>query len=220
MFWLYRGSGIELWRGHSIAMVGLIIFQKNAVLGKVKTRIAATAGDHKALEIYHLLTTYTHREARDVKVDKFLFFSDYIPEEASALYPGYQLRVQCQGDLGDRMSDAFSLLFSQGYSSVVIVGTDCPELKASDLNGAFLALTHHDLVIGPARDGGYYLLGTNGYRPELFRDIRWSTSEVLEHTLDRANEAALDYEFLEIYSDVDTMEDWEDFCGSLKDSAG
>ena len=201
-------------------MVGLIIFQKNAVLGKVKTRLAATAGDHIALEIYHLLTSYTHREARGVKVDKFLFFSDFVPEEAVGLYPGYQMKIQSEGDLGDRMSDAFCRLFSQGYTSVVIVGTDCPELKTKDLNDAFLALTHHDLVIGPARDGGYYLLGMNQYRPELFKDIRWSTSTVLEDTLHRANQTDLDYEFLQIYSDIDTMEDWEGFCGTLTDSVG
>ncbi len=197
-------------------MVGLIIFQKNAVLGKVKTRLAATVGDEKALEVYQWLTDHTHRVVSELRVDKFIYFSDFIPDGASELFPTYGFAVQRDGDLGERMAGAFSDLFVKGYRHVAIIGTDCPELHPSDLRDAYLALNDHDLVVGPARDGGYYLLGMNRPQSRLFQGIPWSTSEVLPMTLDRANADSLDYEFLQIHADVDTWEDWELFCQRRK----
>lgn len=199
-----------------MSMAALIIFQKNAILGKVKTRLASTTGDEQALEIYNWMTTYTHQIANQIRVDKFLFYSDFIPQHSDEILHGYQFEVQSGANLGERMSNAFAYLFAKGYSSVVIIGTDCPELKVSDLNKAFLALSQNDLVIGPAKDGGYYLLGKSCFCPELFRDIPWSTSKVLELTLDRADEANLHYEFLNIKSDIDTIEDWEKFTAENK----
>ncbi|MBN7811930.1 TIGR04282 family arsenosugar biosynthesis glycosyltransferase [Algoriphagus sp. H41] len=196
----------------------LIIFQKNATRGTVKTRIAATAGEDKALEIYNWLTSYTHGVAGEVKVDKFLFYSDFVPEDAEHHLPGYSFAVQEGGDLGERMSNAFRMVFSKGYSDAVIIGTDCPELHTSDLNSAFLVLSHNDLVIGPARDGGYYLLGMKGFYPQLFSGIPWSTATVLERTLDIADREGMDYEFLKIRSDVDTLEDWENFSSKTNPS--
>lgn len=199
-----------------MSMAALIIFQKNAILGKVKTRLASTTGDEQALEIYNWMTTYTHQIANQIRVDKFLFYSDFIPQHSDEILHGFQFEVQSGANLGERMSNAFAYLFAKGYSSVVIIGTDCPELKVSDLNKAFLALSQNDLVIGPAKDGGYYLLGKSCFCPELFRDIPWSTSKVLELTLDRADEANLHYEFLNIKSDIDTIEDWEKFTAQNK----
>jgi rSAM/selenodomain-associated transferase 1 len=190
---------------------GLIIFQKNAVPGRVKTRIAATVGDGRALEIYDWLTAYTHRIVREVRVDKYLFYSDFIPDRQAASLQDYQARIQSGSDLGDRMQNAFRHLFENGYSSAVIIGTDCAELKVSDLNDAFMALSRSDIVLGPARDGGYYLLGMRGFHPEVFSGIPWSTSTVMESTLESANKAGLDYEFLEIRSDIDTFEDWQNY---------
>ena len=190
---------------------GLIIFQKNAIPGQVKTRISASVGDDHALEIYEWLTSYTHQITREIKVDKYLFYSDFVPREAEELNYGYQVEVQTGSNLGDRMRNAFRSLFENGYSSVVIIGTDCADLKISDLNDAYMGLSHSDLVIGPAQDGGYYLLGMSRFLPEIFDDIPWSTSRVLELTLDTANKAGLDYEFLEIRSDIDTFEDWQNY---------
>lgn len=199
-----------------MSMAALMIFQKNAIPGKVKTRLASTIGDEQALEIYNWMTAYTHQIASQMRVDKFLFYSDFIPQHPEEIFHGYQFEVQSGSNLGERMSNAFAYLFAKGYSSVVIVGTDCPDLKVSDLNKAFLALSQNDLVIGPAKDGGYYLLGKSCFCPELFKDIPWSTSKVLELTLDRADEANLHYEFLNIKSDIDTIEDWEKFTAQNK----
>ena len=194
-----------------MSKTGLIIFQRNPILGQVKTRIAASVGDHHALEIYNWLTDYTHKIAREVKVDKYLFYSDFIPQHAEKESQDFQVEVQSGANLGDRMLNAFRNLFENGYSNVVIIGTDCADLRISDLNDAYMALSHSDVVIGPANDGGYYLLGMSGYHPELFNEIPWSTSKVLEMTLDIANKSRLDYEFLEIRSDIDTFEDWQNF---------
>jgi rSAM/selenodomain-associated transferase 1 len=195
---------------------GMIIFQKNALLGHVKTRIAATTGDDLALKIYNWLTAYTHRIAREVKVDKYLFYSDFIPDQPELDHQEYYVELQAGSDLGERMRNAFKQLFEDGYSSVVIIGTDCAELQVSDLNAAYRTLSHSDLVIGPASDGGYYLLGMSQYHPELFTQIPWSTDKVLELTLEVANNAGLTYEILEIRSDIDTFEDWQNFSSSKK----
>lgn len=194
-----------------MSKAALIIFQKNAMLGKVKTRLATTVGDDQALEIYKWLTSYTHQIASQIRVDKFLFYSDFIPDQAAQDHPEYHFEVQSGLDLGQRMSNAFAFLFAKGYSNVVIIGTDCPDLQVSDLNNAFLALSENDLVFGPAKDGGYYLLGLNKFYPELFREIPWSTPKVLEMSLDMSDELNLEYEFLKILSDIDTFEDWKEF---------
>lgn len=175
----------------------------------MKTRLAASVGHTQALEIYKWLTAYTHQITKQITVDKFIFYSDFIPEASDERPDGYQHVVQSGTSLGDRMRDAFMHLFDKGYSRVVIIGTDSADLKATDLNKAYLTLSHTDLVIGPAKDGGYYLLGMSRFYPELFYDIPWSTSKVLELTLDKADQAQLDYEFLNIRSDVDTLDDWE-----------
>lgn len=189
----------------------LIIFQKNAVLGKVKTRLAASIGDEQAMEVYRWLTDYTHKIVKELKVDKFLFYSDYIPENPEGSLEGYQLEVQSGTDLGERMKNAFAHLFATGYSSVAVIGTDCPYLTGRELNSAFMALSQVDMVIGPAKDGGYYLLGMSKFIPEIFTNIPWSTSQVLELTLNSADNLNLDYEFLKILSDIDNLEDWDHF---------
>lgn len=194
----------------------LIIFQKNAVLGKVKTRLGASIGDDKALDVYKWLTTYTHEQVKGLKVDKFLFYSEFIPEHSNLDFPGYQFEIQSGNSLGIRMSNAFALLFAKGYKRVVIIGTDCPDLKTEDLNQAFLNLSQPDLVIGPAKDGGYYLIGMSQFIPEVFENIPWSTSTVLDKTLERANSLKIGYAFLRTHTDIDTVEDLEIFLSKRK----
>ena len=194
----------------------LIIFQKNAILGKVKTRLGVSVGDEQALEIYQWLTNYTHEQVKGLKVDKFLFYSEFIPEHNPDDFEGYRFETQTGNSLGDRMSNAFDLLFSKGYKNVVIIGTDCPDLKSEDLNKSFLNLSQADMVIGPAKDGGYYLIGMSQFIPEIFKDMPWSTSKVLDKTLERANALKMDYAFLKVLSDIDTIQDWENFTSRTK----
>jgi uncharacterized protein len=189
----------------------LIIFQKNAVLGKVKTRLAVSVGDEKALEIYKWLTERTHSAAKELSVDKYLFFSDYIPQVSEFSSAHFKTELQSGSDLGERMSRAFEFLFAKGYERVIIIGTDCPELSSNLLKDAYRALDQSDLVLGPAEDGGYYLMGMNQFYPDLFVSIPWSTDQVLESSLDRAEAMGLDYDLLGILSDIDTLDDWKKF---------
>lgn len=189
----------------------LIIFQKNAVLGKVKTRLAVSIGDHQAMQVYDWLTTRTHQIVKEVEAEKFLYYSDFNPEKELESTQNYNFEVQTGADLGERMSNSFVNLFAKEFQRIVIIGTDCPDLTAEHIEMAFRALDSNDLVLGPAKDGGYYLLGTNQFYPDLFTDIPWSTGIVLKLTLEKAALLNLSYELLEVLSDIDTLEDWQEF---------
>ncbi|WP_026945659.1 TIGR04282 family arsenosugar biosynthesis glycosyltransferase [Algoriphagus marincola] len=186
----------------------IIIFQKNAQLGKVKTRLAKDLGDHKALEIYDRLCKFTHRICSQVAVDKFLYYSNFVPEDKPR-YGSYHFKVQTGIGLGERMSNAFSDLFSAGYQKVLIIGTDCAEINPELFLEAFETLNHRDVVIGPAEDGGYYLLGMSQYFPQLFHDVNWSTSEVIYQTKSNIKSIGISYSELAVRSDIDTLEDWQ-----------
>lgn len=187
----------------------LIIFQKNAILGKVKTRISVDVGDVLALEIYLDLVHHTHQVCKEVDVHKFLFFSDFIPDDTSDYGQDYKFEVQEGSDLGSRMANAFERIFSEGYEKIVILGTDCGELESSILENAFEKLEVDEVVIGPARDGGYYLLGMTKMNHDLFIDIPWSSERVLLSTMEKLENQSTSYGLLEILSDVDRIEDWK-----------
>lgn len=187
----------------------LIIFQKNAVLGKVKTRISVDVGDALAMEIYQELVRHTHEVCRNVDVQKFLFFSDFIPDETSEYGQEYHFEVQAGSDLGSKMANAFERIFSKGYEEIIILGTDCGELETRIVEEAFLLLENNEVVIGPARDGGYYLLGMKKLIEDLFVDIPWSTEKVLFLTMEKLENKSISYELLEILADVDRIEDWK-----------
>ena len=127
----------------------------------------------------------------------------------SWLGPDLQVQRQGEGDLGDRLSQAFQTAFAEGKEAAIVLGTDCPELDAALLEQAFQELQLHDLVLGPASDGGYYLLGLRQPVPELFANIPWSTSTVLSQTLAIAEQLGLSIALLPTLSDVDYPEDLE-----------
>lgn len=191
----------------------IIIFQKNAQKGRVKTRLAATIGDEEALKVYRLLTEYTHQVCLELDCPKFLYFSDFITDSESRDH--YELRVQDGKDLGERMKNAFEALFEAGYEKILILGTDCAELDATILKKAFKDLKNEEVVIGPARDGGYYLLGMSKFIPELFEDMPWSTKDVAPETMKRLNELSIPFTTLPTLSDVDNEADWDRVKGKF-----
>ncbi len=182
----------------------LIVFARRPRLGAVKTRLAATVGDSAALHIYRRLLDHTRREAAAVDCDRFLFLTG---EGEELLWEGFSILEQGEGDLGERMSAAFGMLFGKGYSRVLIIGSDCPALTSFTIEAAFTALHFHDAVIGPATDGGYYLLGTGGFSPELFTDMVWSTDTVLQQTVERLKTHNRTHILLSPLADVDTAAD-------------
>lgn len=185
----------------------LLIFQKNMILGKAKTRIAATVGEKKALEIYAILIRFTHKVIKDVDAQKIIYFSEYLEEDSSYI-DGYSFMLQNGDDLGVRMSNAFEEVLNQGYKKVIVIGTDCGELKSEIIQKAYNLLDTSDTVIGPAEDGGYYLIGMKKAHPTIFQEIDWSTDKVLTQTLLRIKNAGLTNDFLPTLVDADTYEDW------------
>lgn len=161
----------------------LIIFVRNPVLGKVKSRLAKTLGQKNALLIYEKLLEHTHSITQNIPVDKYVFYADYINHKDRWDDEKYYKELQSGPDLGDRMKNAFDLLFNKGYRKVVIIGSDCYELSEEIILSACNKLQNNDVVIGPAADGGYYLIGMNISIPQLFENKNWSSSNVFSETV-------------------------------------
>lgn len=190
----------------------LIVFAKSPELGKVKTRLAATIGNEKALEAYQLLVKHTETVIASTNIPVAVYFTHFMDDEQSFCFVNEAKHVQVTGDLGDKMKAAFQDQFEAGNKQVVIVGTDCYELKKKHIEAAFESLNNCDVVVGPANDGGYYLLGSNTFIPSLFENITWSTESVLTETLAVVNQLGKRYELLETLVDVD----YEHELGDLK----
>jgi len=185
----------------------LIIFYRNPHVGKVKTRLAAEVGDSKALAIYLYLVSHTRTITETLSVDKVVFYSDHIDTEDSWINTIYMKQLQDGLDLGDKMYNAFQYGFGKGYNSICIIGTDCFELTPSIISRAFEALTFSDAVIGPAKDGGYYLLGMNSLHEQFFRDKSWGTNSVFKDTVSDFKAAAIKFHALPALSDIDKASD-------------
>jgi len=183
----------------------LIIFTRNPELGKVKTRLAKSVGDESALEIYKFLLKHTVAITKNLNVDKYVFYSENIHREDIWDPEIFRKKLQTGTDLGEKMQNAFSELFEMGYEKVLIVGSDIFELGQSDIENAFEVLQTTETVIGPATDGGYYLLGMKELNAAIFQNKNWGTSTVLEETL--ADLRQKKYVLLEERNDVDYFED-------------
>jgi rSAM/selenodomain-associated transferase 1 len=185
----------------------LLIFIKNPVLGKVKTRIASTLGDAKALDVYLQLLNHTLLVTKEVDADKAVFYTDFVDREDMWPDELYQKQLQQGQDLGERMQGAFEWAFEQQYEQVVIIGSDCPQLTRDIIEQAFAQLNTTKVVLGPAADGGYYLLGMTTLVPRLFSNKKWSTATVLSDTLADLQTLQLSYSTLPTLHDVDHAED-------------
>ncbi|HMQ87740.1 MAG TPA: TIGR04282 family arsenosugar biosynthesis glycosyltransferase [Flavilitoribacter sp.] len=190
----------------------LIIFIRNPEPGKVKTRLAAAVGDERALAIYRELLDLTRRAALGSEAEKYLWYSHFVDKADGWPESDFRKMLQQGEDLGDRMAYAFETVLAD-HGKAVIIGSDCPYLSPVLLDEAFEALDDSDFVIGPATDGGYYLLGMNRFVPEIFQGIEWSTDTVFRETVARIRQSGADYEVLPQLSDVDEIADWERFQG-------
>lgn len=187
----------------------LIIFARNPKLGTCKTRLAKRIGDQAALNIYIHLLKHTAATTQEIQVDKFVFYSQAIHKNDLWNASIFKKRLQQGNDLGERMQNAFMELLGLGYEKVIIVGSDLLDLRAKHIQTAFDYLDKNDVVIGPAKDGGYYLLGMKNLHPSLFKNKAWGTSTVLKNTLDNLKE--MDFSILEPLNDIDTFEDVKDY---------
>jgi rSAM/selenodomain-associated transferase 1 len=185
----------------------IIIFVRNPEPGKVKTRLAKEIGDEQALRVYSDLLQHTHDITCNLDCDRFVFYTDYINNDDLWESENFEKKLQEGESLGNRMIVAFFELFQLGYSKVVIIGSDCPELTSFIIEDAFDQLDATDVVIGPASDGGYYLLGLTHLVPDLFNNKQWSTDTVLADTIKDTVNLQKSCSFLTELSDIDTAED-------------
>lgn len=191
---------------HNIASKNLLlIFTRNPELGKCKTRLAATVGDEIALNIYKFLLNHTAAITKDVNVAKQVWYSEEIWKDDIWDNHFFDKKLQEGADLGIRMANAFLEGFAAGFERIIVIGSDMYDLNQTDIDNAFTALESSDFVVGPAEDGGYYLLGMNAFNPDVFKNKTWGTETVLEATLNNLKNENI--KLLETRNDIDLYED-------------
>jgi rSAM/selenodomain-associated transferase 1 len=194
---------------------GLIVFAREPVPGRVKTRLAAAIGDEAAAQRYETMLRDVLETARQLGgVEPVVFWAcehGALPRLAEQ----YQCRSrsQGQGNLGERMQTAFEEMFADGCQLCCIIGSDAPDLPLEYIRRAFqlLETQQADVVFGPSADGGYYLLGLRQVCPPLFEDIFWSSPSVLEQSLAAARSAGLTTAMLPEWQDIDTVDDLNEY---------
>lgn len=213
---MYRRRGIQLWRKPfslkmtMLSTTALVIFVRNPISGQVKTRLAKDIGDERALAIYLQLLQHTLEITRGLSFRKFIYYADEVSDYDLWSVPGYTKRKQNGNDLGERMLNSFKELFDQGFTRIIIIGSDCLQLKTETLEEAVALLESNNAVIGPASDGGYYLLGLTRFYPDLFTNKPWSTDKVFAKTIDDFINHGISYALLDELSDIDDVTDLEE----------
>ncbi|MGN7513002.1 MAG: TIGR04282 family arsenosugar biosynthesis glycosyltransferase [Allomuricauda sp.] len=183
----------------------LLILTRNPELGKCKTRLAAKVGDQAALDIYKFLLDKTVSFTKDLKVEKWVYYSEEVWRNDIWNNKLYTKKLQVGNDLGERMMNAFKEGFQAGFEHIIIIGSDMYHLNQSDLEEAFSKFKNHNFVVGPAEDGGYYLLGMTSLKVELFQNKDWGTNTVLSDTLSDLTDEKV--ALLKEKNDVDHYED-------------
>lgn len=190
---------------------GLIVFARNPLPGTVKTRLAAALGDQAATELYETMLRDVLETSRQLDHVETIVFWACEKTALPLLSERYRCRSRLQnpGNLGRRMQSAFEEMFANGCDACCIIGSDAPDLPLSYIQEAYrlLAAQQADVVFGPARDGGYYLLGLRRVWPELFTDIPWSSADVFASSLAAAHGAGVTTALLPEWQDIDTIED-------------
>ncbi len=197
----------------------LLIFTRNPVLGQCKTRLAATVGDQVALDIYKFLLNHTFEITKELNVHKQVYYSEEIWEGDVWDSIIFDKRLQQGSDLGERMANAFHNGFEFGFENIIIIGSDIYDLTMTDLEEAFKALRQNDFVIGPAQDGGYYLLGMKAYNETVFKNKNWGKAEVFQDTMDDLKNKKV-YRLqsrndIDLYDDIKHIETFQPFLKNI-----
>lgn len=183
----------------------LIIFTRNPELGKVKTRLATIIGDDAALKIYTFLLQHTFSITKDLPVVKQVHYTVNVKNNDIWDNDIYTKKRQFGEGLGKRMEFAFQQGFKQGFENIILIGSDMYDLSKHDLETAFKALKNHKFVLGPAEDGGYYLIGMKKMKSQLFQNKKWGTDTVLKETISNLKNDS--FQLLPIRNDIDYFED-------------
>jgi hypothetical protein len=183
----------------------LIIFTKNPIEGTVKTRLASSIGNKNAVEVYKKLISHTQNVTKRINCVRQICYGDFINDE-DIWGVDFKKKLQKGEDLGARMRNAFEEGFCENFTKIVIIGTDLWELSQEDIEIAFESLENHEVCIGPATDGGYYLLGLKNKIPNgIFDNKQWSTNTVFKDTLEDVKN--LKIKILEEKNDIDEIDD-------------
>jgi rSAM/selenodomain-associated transferase 1 len=191
----------------------LIIFTRYPQAGTTKTRMVSLLGETGSANLQRQMTEYMVNIARNLleisDIDLKIYFAGSDAEKMQDwLGADLSYQQQAEGDLGDRMKQAFEVAFAQKMERVVMIGVDCPDITEKLLLNAFNSLKTHQIVLGPAVDGGYYLIGCSQFHGELFGEIAWGTGEVFLKTCQIAEKMGLSTAFIEILADIDRPEDY------------
>lgn len=197
----------------------LIIMTRVPVAGETKTRLMSDlSGEECAIFHEACLKDLIHIQG-GIDIPTYIYYSGFLTEKFVSIFNKKVKFIPQVGlDLGQRMAQAFRQTLIS-HKHVAMIGSDVPNLTVHNLEKAYKVLkAEKDLVIGPALDGGYYLIGMNTYHPDLFQGITWGGSEVLEKTLERVRGLGLSYSLLEIMRDLDTFEDLAEYKRNAKNS--
>ncbi|MFZ2947877.1 MAG: TIGR04282 family arsenosugar biosynthesis glycosyltransferase [Desulfuromonadaceae bacterium] len=194
---------------------GLIVFAREPLPGAVKSRLAASIGDQAAADLYETMLEDVLKGVRQLDDVAHVVYWACEEESLPRLSEKYRCpsRRQIPGDLGQRMRGAFGEMFADGSDVCCIIGSDAPDLPLPYIREAcrLLETERADVVLGPSRDGGYYLIGMRQVWPQFFTDIPWGSASVLELSLEAARNAGLTAALLPEWQDIDTVEDLRAF---------
>ncbi len=185
----------------------IVVFGRVPVPGRVKTRLAEALGPGAATEIYRVLLDHVLAEARATELPVTLALAEPSRVDNWHVPAGVRIEHQATGDLGKRMRSAFSGRFAAGAAAVVLVGSDVPAISADYMLQAVAALTRVPVVLGPAADGGYWLMGQRAPELDLFSDVPWSSPDTLSATRARLSALGASHEELPVLRDLDTVAD-------------
>ncbi|MDY0292652.1 MAG: TIGR04282 family arsenosugar biosynthesis glycosyltransferase [Desulfuromonadaceae bacterium] len=198
----------------------VIVMTRYPEAGQVKTRLIETLGEHGAANLHKRMAEHTMstlQPLHDIETaDLFVFFNGGSNEQMQRwLGSSFEYQPQQGSNLGEKMVNSFKHIFNTGYNRAVILGTDCPDIEGATVVQALKYLRSADLVLGPAEDGGYYLLGLNQTIPQLFEGIEWGSDRVLAQTTQQAKQQNLSIEYLHPLRDIDTPADLESIRGTF-----
>lgn len=198
---------------------GVMVFFRAPRKGTVKTRLAAKVGQDAALATHLELVELTLARLHSISsVELRVTPDDALAEVAPMVRSGWTLSPQGGGDLGDRLARGFTTAFARRPGRWIAIGTDCPEITAADIETAWARLATADVVLGPALDGGYWLIALRSPHPELFCEIPWGGPDVFASTCRLARSAGLEVAELRHLGDVDTLEDWSAWRARIQES--
>ena len=198
----------------------LIIFLKYPEPGKVKTRLAKDLGEEQAASLYSIMVKTILKNVPSDSYNTVIYYDPPDKKEEVKTWIG-EVKVryspQVGNTLGDRITNAFKREFADGSGKAAIIGTDCVDVTTDIINQTMELLDGYDVVIGPAQDGGYYLLGLRQFYPYIFEDIEWSTNRVLDQTIGKITGHKLKYSLLKTLKDIDTVDNLKEKVRDLSE---